>query len=586
MASMVNILSLCLPIFICAAIGAYVLATDNGALKNKLFFGYNMLVSVLAFCQYQYRVSATEAEAAEWYLIQFMWPFMLALPMHFIQEICTPVSKAFKISAVLIYVPAAIISVLFWIPGLFYTSHVMGWAGWEPTLDHGFFSVFVISWSLISALYSLFLLSKSISLSTSYVQRMQLVSIRWAYIIGYIIGIGTGIFIPYIFGLQVTFDKFAIMASNVVIAYAMARYGLFQFTPRSIAESVVQSMPAYLFVTDDKGKVQMINNAASDVMKKPRHHILGKNLSSIFSSSMAGDSSGGAVTEDYILADAARPVPVKKVSSHIYGPGGVFIGTVYIAIDRSELREVERQLVEAIEMARESDRLKSVFLANISHEIRTPMNAILGFSQMLERTGGVNGASAKYIELISKNTVSLLKIIDDLLEISKLESSKTKINRTTIIVQELLDKCSSYCADISGGYGRQELVFTSRIIGDSRQQILADSDILQKVMSKLAENAVKFTEKGAIELGYYSIDDTIGVFYVKDTGVGIPQRNSTTIFDYFRQAEESSTRKFGGTGISLTIAKRYVELIGGRIWAESEEQSGSIFYVSIPIWTK
>lgn len=214
------------------------------------------------------------------------------------------------------------------------------------------------------------------------------------------------------------------------------------------------------------------------------------------------------------------------------------------------------------------------------------MNAILGFAQLIDQGADVSEKQRKFLNLINKNIGNLLHIIDDLMEISKLETSKTKVQRSLFSVKDLLLEAESLFENITLANNKRHLAFKTRIIDNDKESIVSDRAIIMRIIGKLLENSVKFSEEGSIELGFQSIEETLAIFYIKDFGIGIPNEKCNVIFEPFRQSEDSFTRKYGGTGVSLTIAKRYVELLGGKIWVESEVSKGTIFYFSIPIWSK
>ncbi|OFY84737.1 MAG: hypothetical protein A2236_04995 [Bacteroidetes bacterium RIFOXYA2_FULL_33_7] len=242
-------------------------------------------------------------------------------------------------------------------------------------------------------------------------------------------------------------------------------------------------------------------------------------------------------------------------------------------------------LKAAKEKAEESGKLKSAFLANISHEIRTPMNSIIGFSDLLKKRIEPNSQTDKFIELINSNSNQLLSIVDDIVNISKLEIKQSILNISEIQLDKFLD-------DI---YVSFELVkikkTTVNLILKKPQShenlsIKCDKVKLNQILSNLLKNAMKFTQEGSITFGYtVEMLDTMALkFFVSDTGIGIPKDKQQLIFDRFRQADETIARKYGGNGLGLSISKGFVELMGGKIWVESEDnKKGSTFYFTIPI---
>jgi PAS domain S-box-containing protein len=249
-----------------------------------------------------------------------------------------------------------------------------------------------------------------------------------------------------------------------------------------------------------------------------------------------------------------------------------------IALHRKQL---ENELVRAKEKAEESDRLKSAFLANMSHEIRTPMNGILGMAQLLAIPDISADQRQEYLELINKNSETLLNLIDDIVDVSKIEAGQMKINTKPFKLNYLFDQLYMLFSSGSNFKSKKELEFVITKSLSDDINIYSDPDRLKQIIINLIGNALKFTEKGVIEFGYQLNENKL-LFFVKDTGIGISPNKLKVIFERFTQADDSLTRKFGGSGLGLAISKGLVELLGGNIWVESEVKVGSSFYFTIP----
>jgi PAS domain S-box-containing protein len=259
-----------------------------------------------------------------------------------------------------------------------------------------------------------------------------------------------------------------------------------------------------------------------------------------------------------------------------------YIGTITDISERKQsemlLRQKNEELKIAKEKAEESDRLKSAFLANMSHEIRTPMNAICGFSQLLQLSID-DSRKAEFAELILRNTRDLLSIITDLLDISRIDSKLVELFIAEFSINKIIDDLqrSFYESCIDKGV----ILTSERALATPNDFIKSDELKIKQILNILLINAVKKTPKGSIHFGYNHTDCCLQ-FFVSDTGMGIPEDARETIFDKFRQVESPIFESRSGTGIGLAIAKAYVELLGGRIWYESEEGKGSKFYFTIP----
>ncbi len=271
-----------------------------------------------------------------------------------------------------------------------------------------------------------------------------------------------------------------------------------------------------------------------------------------------------------ILETNAHPILDKK--GNLKGYYGTFK-------DITGQKFAETELKQAIEKANEGEELKTIFLRNFSHEIRTPLNAIVGFSSFLAEPGLSNDKIKTYVDIIQQNSQHLLSMISDIMSMSAIEAGQNtyheKETNILTILKNLLNPLKS-------GNISQEIDFRYIVgITENEARILTDEGKLVKILTYLLDNALKFTKKGIIELGC-SIEGDLIQFYCKDTGIGIPAEFHTKIYERFSQIDNTSTRKYGGNGIGLTLAKSYIEQLGGKLWLESEQGKGSVFYFTIP----
>jgi len=249
----------------------------------------------------------------------------------------------------------------------------------------------------------------------------------------------------------------------------------------------------------------------------------------------------------------------------------------------SEFIHQKEELLHAKEKAEESDRLKSAFLANMSHEIRTPMNGILGFSALLKEPDLVGEKREEYIEIIEKSGARLLNILSDIIEISKIESGLMLVHYTKTNINELT-KNIFILLRLDAEARKIDLSFNNGLHSEEAC-IKTDKEKLYSIVSNLVKNAIKYTDKGSIEFGYTKKGDVL-TFYVKDSGIGIPKERQAAIFDRFTQADIADVQAREGAGLGLSISKSLVELLGGKIWVESEEGRGSTFYFTLPYTTE
>jgi PAS domain S-box-containing protein len=257
------------------------------------------------------------------------------------------------------------------------------------------------------------------------------------------------------------------------------------------------------------------------------------------------------------------------------------LGVMYTEITGRMLAEQELLLAE--EHAEESERLKSAILANMSHEIRTPMNGILGFAELLKEPDLTDEEQQKYISIIEKSGARMLNIINDIDNISNIESGTTKVSISSTNINEQIELIYTlFKSEIETKGIRFSFKNT---LTDYKAIIQTDREKIKAILTYLVKNALKFTNEGSIEFGYNFVE-THGhaslQFFVKDTGIGIPKEMHEAIFESFIQADIEDIMARHGAGLGLTITKAYVEMLGGKIWVESEEGKGSTFYFTLP----
>jgi len=268
---------------------------------------------------------------------------------------------------------------------------------------------------------------------------------------------------------------------------------------------------------------------------------------------------------------------------------------VSISIDR---KKAEEDLITAMKNAEESDRLKSAFLANMSHEIRTPMNGILGFADLLKEPGLSGDEQQEYIRIIENSSKRMLNTINDLMDISMVESGQVKVSISDTNINEKIENLYSFFKPEVERKGMRLSLNNSH----QKKEVIVktDKEKVYAILTNLIKNAIKYSHEGSIEFGYVLTGltsksekvrepakptDTKPVeveFFVKDTGIGIPKNRQQAIFDRFVQADIEDKAAYEGSGLGLSISKAYVEMLGGKIWVESEEGIGSQFYFTIP----
>ncbi len=260
---------------------------------------------------------------------------------------------------------------------------------------------------------------------------------------------------------------------------------------------------------------------------------------------------------------------------------GATIGDDFLAtfFDITDRKQAEFEVIKALEKAKEADYLKSAFLANMSHEIRTPMNGILGFTELLKEPDLTGDEQEMYINLIEKGGERLLNIINDIISISKLETGQMKVSISDVNIN---DQCEYIFAFFKSEAESKKVKFTYKNSLQLEQAtIQTDREKVYGILTNLVKNAIKFTNEGSIEFGYNKKGEYLE-FYVKDTGIGISIGKQEVIFERFIMADTANKLANQGSGLGLSISKAYVEMLGGKIWVESEEGKGSEFKFTLP----
>lgn len=266
----------------------------------------------------------------------------------------------------------------------------------------------------------------------------------------------------------------------------------------------------------------------------------------------------------------------------IFDKKGKAIRMIGTHVDISERKKAEDQLKYALKKAQESDSLKSAFLANMSHEIRTPMNGILGFSSLLKQANLNTTKQREYIEIIEKSGRRMLSTINDLIDISRIESGQVNIEKTQINFNQQLDYLFHFFKPEAD---EKALSFAYKPrCKDNEAFITTDEEKFIAIMSNFIKNAIKYTPEGNIEFGYHILDNIVE-FYVKDSGIGITEDKHKAIFERFVQADLSITKPYEGSGLGLAICKAYAEMIDGNIRVESQINEGATFYLALPFKT-
>ena len=256
------------------------------------------------------------------------------------------------------------------------------------------------------------------------------------------------------------------------------------------------------------------------------------------------------------LADYVSPLMVAEIKERLY----------------------KKQLVEAKERAEQNEKLKTAFLANMSHEVRTPMNSIIGFGQLLSKSTTLNNKDRLYVDYISQASKRLLYIIENIMEMSKLQTQQSKAILSSVNINSMFKTIYNEMETFANAKHIDLIAIPS--LSDDESNVITDGYKVKKTLTCLISNGIKFTSKGSVSYGY-TIEDGYITFYVRDTGIGIRKELHDTIFTSFQQVENVLERKYDGVGVGLSLCKGYIDILGGRIWLESAPNEGSTFYFQL-----
>ena len=365
-----------------------------------------------------------------------------------------------------------------------------------------------------------------------------------------------------------------------------------QFYTRSLIESNIDALMA----TDPSGIITDVNKQMEALTGCTRDELIGAPFKDYFTDPERAEAGIKLVLSekkvtDYELTACARDGKQTVVSYNattFYDRNRTLQGVFAAARDVTERKRVEAELRAAKAVAESASQTKSDFLASMSHEIRTPMNAIIGIADLLAKTP-LSPEQNKYVQIFRRAGDNLLHIINDILDLSKVEASQLEMERTGFSLNDVLEKVTEMVAVRAHEKG---LALVCEIAPKVPTALVGDPTLLSQVLLNLLGNAIKFTESGEVALRVKpDADSTVPgalQFTVSDTGIGIPGEKLSAVFERFTQADSSTTRRYGGSGLGLTISKRLVELMGGRIWVESELGKGSVFSFAVPleIWAR
>ncbi len=346
----------------------------------------------------------------------------------------------------------------------------------------------------------------------------------------------------------------------------------------AVLQSVIDNIP-FDFWARDCHEVCFLQNGKSKsfwgdlIGKTPEEFNISDKMFELWQNNNKRALNGEIINDEITVTDKSG---VKRVFNNVVAPivnKNEVIGILGLNIEITKQKKIENDLTYAKEKAEESDRLKSAFLANMSHEIRTPMNGIMGFVNLLEAVDLNNSERKLYTDFIKKSSERLLNTINDIIEISKIESGQAILHYSPVNLRRFMNFLYGFFQPEAEN---KKLKFSLK--NECLDLVIkSDESKLQSILTNLLKNALKFTKYGSIEFGCYISEDRL-IFFVKDTGAGIPNDKLKAIFHRFVQADYSTTKPYEGSGLGLSIAREYARMLEGNIRVESEENKGSTFW--------
>lgn len=348
--------------------------------------------------------------------------------------------------------------------------------------------------------------------------------------------------------------------------------------------SYIESSPTVILITNNDMELVYANNSATyllqteDLTRKGSVNILDfipNDLQSRFSTAFASMTSGIPVQMEFKFLSLKQDV----IDVIMHGKKLSEDQNIIYCTNITRLKDIEKELIASKEKAEESDRLKSAFLANMSHEIRTPMNGIMGFAELLKGRNIQGEKQQEYINIIQKSGKRMLNIINDLIDISKIEAGQIQVSKSVTDINLVMDELYQFFLPEARSKGLKLLQHKELQSNDGN--IITDSAKVIQVLTNLVKNAIKYTNTGQVIFGYETANSMLK-FYVQDTGIGIKESLQKEIFERFRQAELDFSKEYEGAGLGLSISRAFIEMLGGNIWLESDIGKGSTFYFTIP----
>lgn len=388
--------------------------------------------------------------------------------------------------------------------------------------------------------------------------------------------------------------------TGIVAAWSLTRFHLFDLVP--VARStVIERMPDGMLVLDEQDRLVDANPAFARLIEtrdigtlisKPVSEWLPESMQGLFADFQSKPGHSGALTISNETGERFYDVQIQALTDQQGKPSGRLVMIRNVTELRRAMQQVReqndtltitnQQLMVAREEAVQANRLKSEFLATMSHELRTPLNAIIGYTDLMlvGVSGEVSDKQHAYLQRIMSNGEHLLTLINNLLDISRIEAGRMEVQAQPFSPVQALRNTADRMQSIADQQGLNLETTLDPALPD---QLIGDISRIEQILINLLGNALKFTEEGEVRVALRRVDDATWSMQVSDTGIGIPPEAQRYIFDEFRQVDGSTSREYGGSGLGLAIVRRLVDMMDGTVTVTSKENEGSTFTVQLPL---
>lgn len=607
------------------AIGIYIFAKFPRISVTRMFFNICLLLAAINFIEFQMRIATTVHDARLWAQLYGIWPFILAFTLHFLLLFRSNNIRFPFVAYTLLYVPATLI---FYIElTTDYISQKPILTNWGYTTEPADTSLFIVStiWTLLILSAILYVAYQNFSISTG-IKKRQAFFIFIGLVLNFLIGICTD-FLFKIMDINTPAVGYSYsIISFGLIAFAIHKYHLFELTPESVAGKIISTISEMVFLVNSKKQIVEINPAALQTLHYTKDELIGKQIDTIIHNS--GElcatccnlvHSKKSLDYDAILLTADnKKIQVSLSCNPIFLDSKNDFGIVFIGRDSTERKKAEtrlrnentkledlvskrtenlskinsqllveiskyerteKKLLQTIQQLEQNERNKIAFFDNLAHEISTPVNAIIGFTDLLRDDHVTREDIEKYTTIIQTSSLQLQGIVKNVVSMATLNNNKEVVNMEEVNCNYILTSLHTLFKPKAD---KKKLEFTCfKKLRDEEAVLMTDQIKLTQILSNLLTNAFKFTSEGYVHVGYTISTDKI-TFFVRDTGIGIPEESKQKIFERYSQGNPTIAELFGGSGLGLSIAKTYVELLGGEIWIEPNTVKGSNFNFWLP----